>query len=135
MIKSLFFATVDNDLAIHFLNMPKVKQHILKFRGKTVEVTIEERKKRRSNNQNSYYYGVVLKMIADYCGYRTNEEITGIHEELKRMFLPKIGKLNIVKSTSSLNTAEFTDYIENIRLWAAQELGVYIPDPNEAEAQ
>ena len=64
-----------------------------------------------------------------------NEEITGIHEELKRMFLPKIGKLNIVKSTSSLNTAEFTDYIENIRLWAAQELGVYIPDPNEAEAQ
>ena len=27
------------------------------------------------------------------------------------------------------------DYIENIRLWAAQELGVYIPDPNEAEAQ
>ena len=135
MIKQIFYATVSDDLSLKFLNIAKFKNHLLKMKGKTVAVTCEERKRHRSNEQNAYYWGVVLKTIADYAGYRGEQEITGIHEELKRMFLPKIGKLNIVKSTSSLNTAEFTDYIENIRSWAAQELGVYIPDPNEAEAQ
>ena len=135
MIKQIFYATVSDDLTLKYLNIAKFKNHLLKLKGKTVAVTCEERKKHRSNEQNAYYWGVVLKTIADYAGYRGEQEITGIHEELKRMFLPKIGKLNIVKSTSSLNTAEFTDYIENIRLWAAQELGVYIPDPNEAEVQ
>ena len=135
MIKQIFYATVSDDLTLKYLNIAKFKNHLLKLKGKTVAVTCEERKKHRSNEQNAYYWGVVLKTIADYAGYRGEQEITGIHEELKRMFLQKIGKLNIVKSTSSLNTAEFTDYIENIRLWAAQELGVYIPDPNEAEAQ
>ena len=105
MIKQIFYATVSDDLTLKFLNIAKFKNHLLKLKGKTVALTCEERKKHRSNEQNAYYWGVVLKTIADYAGYRGEQEITGIHEELKRMFLPKIGKLNIVKSTSSLNTA------------------------------
>ena len=135
MLKMVFYATVDNDLNLHFLNLPKVKQHILKFRGKTVEITIDERKKRRSNQSNAYYWGVVIKMIADTCGYRTSEEYAGIHSELKQKFLPKAGRLQIAKSTSSLNTVEFSEYIEKVRQWAAEELGIYIPDPNEAKEE
>lgn len=133
MNKQLFYATVENDLSLKYLNIAAVKTHLLKMKGKTVQITIEERKKRRSNPQNAYYHGVVLKMIADFCGYRGEDEITGIHEELKRKFLPKIGNLSIVKSTSSLNTEEFSSYVENVRMWAAEELGIYIPDPNEVE--
>lgn len=134
MTKQLFFATVGEDLSLKYLNIAAVKTHLLKMKGKTVQITIEERKKRRSNPQNAYYHGVVLKMIADFCGYRGEDEIAGIHEELKRKFLPKIGNLNITKSTSSLNTEEFSSFIENVRRWAAEELGIYIPDPNEVEA-
>lgn len=135
MLKTIFYATIDNDLNLHFLNIQKYKQHILKFRGKTVEITIEERKRRRSNEANAYYWGVVIKMIADTCGYRTSEEFAGIHSELKQKFLPKAGRLQIAKSTSSLNTVEFSDYIEKVRQWAAEELGLYIPDPDEAKEE
>lgn len=134
MTKQLFFATVGEDLSLKYLNIAAVKTHLLKLKGKTVQITIEERKKRRSNPQNAYYHGVVLKTIADFCGYRGEDEIAGIHEELKRKFLPKVGNLNIVKSTSSLNTEEFSAFVENVRGWAAEELGIYIPDPNEMEA-
>lgn len=134
MIKTLFFATVGDDLSIKFLNAAKVKQHILPFKGQTVEVTIERRKRRRTDNQNSYYWGVVIRMIASYCGYRSDEELAGIHETLKIKFLPAVGKLQIAKSSSSLNTAEFAEYIDKVKQWAAEELGVYIPEPNEVEA-
>ena len=135
MIKTLFFATVKDDLSLNLLNVAKLKNHLLKFRGKTVEVTVELRRKHRTNEQNAYYHGVVLKMIADECGYRGEAELEGLHEELKRMFLPKNGRLNIVKSTASLSTVEFSDYIEKVRAWAAEELSLYIPDPNEAKGE
>lgn len=135
MIKTLFFATVGDDLSLNFLNVAKLKTHLLKLKGLTVEVTVERRRKIRSNEQNAYYHGVVLKLIADECGYRGEAELEGLHEELKRMFLPKSGRLNIVKSTASLSTVEFSEYIEKVRAWAAEELGIYIPDPNEAKGE
>ena len=135
MLKTIFYATVGEDLTMKFLNVAKVKTHLLPLRGQTVEITIEKRKKRRTDSQNSYYWGVVIKMIADTCGYRTSEEYAGIHSELKQKFLPKTGRLKIAKSTSLLNTAEFNQYIEDVRRWAAEELGIYIPDPNEAKEE
>ncbi len=133
MSKTLFFAVVRDDLTLQFINPVSVKNHLLRLKGQTVEMTIEKRRKHRSNEQNRYYHGVVLKMIADYCGYRGADEIEGLHEEFKRKFLPKVGRLNIVKSTSSLNTVEFSEYIESIRAWAAENFQLYIPDANEVE--
>ena len=131
MLKTIFYATVKEDLSISFLNVAKVKQHILPFRGQTVEVTIEKRRKRRTDNQNSYYWGVVIRTIANECGYRSDEELAAVHAELKKKFLPHNGKLALPQSTTTLNTADFTEYIEKVRAWAATELGIYIPDPNE----
>jgi hypothetical protein len=36
-----------------------------------------------------------------------------------------------VRSTTSLNTVEMEEYVENIRRFAISELGCYIPEPNE----
>ena len=74
----------------------------------------------------------MLKTIADNCGYRGSEELEALHQEMRRRFLPKRGCLNIPVSTTDLNTQEMTDYIEAIRDWAATELGIYVPEPNEA---
>lgn len=127
----VFRAVVEPDLSLKFLNIGLIKNHCLPLRGQIVEVTIAKARKKRSDNQNAYYWGVVLARIADYSGYRGKDELEGLHEELKRMFLPKFGRMNITRSTSALSTIEFNNYIEDVKRWAVQELGIYIPDPNE----
>ena len=84
----------------------------------------------RSNQQNAWYWGVVLPLIADATGHTCEE----LHEIFKRMFLPKqVVMFNEVEyelpgSTTILNTAEFTEYVERVRTEAAN-MGIIIPDP------
>ena len=39
--------------------------------------------------------------------------------------------IEIIRSTTSLSTSEFMDFIAEIQQWTSEFLGVYIPDPNE----
>jgi len=98
-------------------------------------VNVSLKKFKRSTDQNRYYWGVVLKMISDETGYETTE----VHEILKSEFL-KIdekeinGKAySIYSSTASLNTADFEDYLEKCRRFAAMNLQLVILLPNESE--
>lgn len=130
-IKPSFAAEVLEDLTLRFINPAKFKQHLLPLKGQLVMVTAEKLRKHRTDAQIRYYRGVVLKTIADNCGYRGSEELEALHQEMRRRFLPKRGRLNIPVSTTDLNTQEMNDYIEAIRSWAAAELGIYVPEPNE----
>ena len=40
------------------------------------------------------------------------------------------GKPETIKSTTSLDTKQMTEYIDQCRMWAAGE-GLYIPSPDE----
>lgn len=133
VVKTVFYACIGNDLTIRFVNMQKVKTHLLALRGKTVEVTIMQKRNHRTLSQNAYYRGVVLPVIAEHCGYSGKSELDSLHARFAEMFLPKVGMLQIRKSTSDLDTREMTDFIENIRRYAAEELGVYVPSPGEVE--
>lgn len=130
-IKPTFAAEVQDDLTLRFINPAKIKQHLLPFKGQLVMVTAEKLRRHRTDAQIRYYRGVVLKTIADHCGYRGSEELEALHQEMRRRFLPKRGCLNIPVSTAALNTQEMSDYIEAIRDWAAMQLGLYVPAPNE----
>ncbi|AVM46689.1 hypothetical protein C5Q97_19010 [Victivallales bacterium CCUG 44730] len=132
-IKPTFAAEVLEDLTLRFINPAKLKQHLLPLKGQIVMVTAEKLRKHRTDDQNRYYRGVVLKTIADHSGYSGQEELEALHYEMRRRFLPNRGRLNIPVSTTALDTVEMTEYIENIRRWAAEELQLYIPDPNEVE--
>ena len=132
-IKPTFAAEVLEDLTLRFINPAKLKQHLLPLKGQIVMVTAEKLRKHRTDDQNRYYRGVVLKTIADQSGYSGQEELEDLHYEMQRRFLPNRGRLNIPVSTTALDTVEMTEYIENIRRWAAEELQLYIPDPNEVE--
>ena len=87
-----------------------------------------------SSQQNRYYRGVVVKMIADELGYLRPDDV---HEALKLEFLrveadPEHGKpFAYGRSTTTLKTDEFEDYLERIRIWAASFCGLIIPKPNE----
>ena len=90
--------------------------------------------KPRSSRQNRYLWGIVYALIAEETGHSTEE----LHEFFKSMFLPRtfiqVGKREreIVKSTTDLSTTDMENYLTRVRVFASQELNVFIPLPNEA---
>lgn len=111
---------------------------LAKFKDGEVLVTIERAHATRSDAQNRYLWAVVIDLIADHTGFTPDET----HECLKAKFLPKklafadgngvvVDEYVIGGSTRKLNKVEFGEYIEAIRTWAAEYLGVVIPDPVE----
>ena len=108
--------------------MIKCPYCLKEFTGKEAKI--------RSTPENKYYWGVVVEILSDELGYSKNE----IHEILKGMFLSDVKFLKtkngvkearIPKSTTELTTAEFENYLSEIRQWAIMELGILIPEPNE----
>jgi len=104
-------------------------EHIKSLDGKFIQLVVRRYRTNRSNNQNRYYFGIVIKILGDELGYMPDE----MHEALKWKFLRKGGKLETVKSTSSLTTIEFEQYLELIRIWALRDLEINIPLPNEVD--
>jgi hypothetical protein len=107
---------------------------------KNCEVTIIVKKRgRRSNQQNRYLFGVVYANCRHAfldLGYRM--DIDKVHSFFKRMFLPEriVDKNGTVigeweGSTAELNKDEFSEYIERIREWAADNLSIDIPDADK----
>lgn len=95
-------------------------------------VDIKPYRKNRSLAQNKLMW-LWFKVIGDDLGYTENE----IYDIMADKFLPdetieydgKQIKKN--KSTSRLNTKEFTEYLEKIDRWAAGEMGIILPSPED----
>ena len=86
-----------------------------------IDITVTEVKS-RTHWQNRYYHGVVIKTLLEdemFGGYTKDD----VHTTLKILFK--------VKSTAKLSTIEFTEYIDSIIRWAAEEHQIRIPDPDE----
>ena len=103
--------------------------------NKDKKIVIEGKRwsKNRTHSQNSYYWGVVLKLLSDHTGHSQDE----LHEYLKGKFNQKYIEIKKGQfepyggSTVTLGTIDFENYLEEIRRWAAVELGADIPLPNE----
>lgn len=121
-----------------------------KLSGREVEIVITPRPK-RSLNQNAYYWGTVVYMIwtelkgrglqASDLGSRQGDLLRNdVHDSLRLMFAQR-EKFNMLTEeveleevrTKDMTSIEFTHYIDRIRQWAAEELGLEIPDPNEQD--
>lgn len=118
-------------------NQKRFTEYVPTLEGKEVSVTVSPYVKIRSDAENKYYHGVLVDMLADELGYSHDE----MHEVLKYELLKtticgmgkdgKVTERDIVRSTASLSTAGFEKYCEDIRRWAAVELSIYLPLPNE----
>ena len=114
--------------------------------GKQVSVKIGPRTKIRSNLQNSYLWGVVYRTISD----ETGNDSKDLHEFFKdRAFGEDVempvkhpgedGSWTTIKyrvckrSTTDLTTMEFIEYYRGIIAFAAEDLGIYVPEPGEEE--
>ena len=87
-------------------------------------VKISPYKKNRSLEQNNYMWAMNTE-IAKHTGHTPEE----IHEHCKRQFLAprqiKVdGKITIYRTTTTLNTAEMSEYLERVQAWAQVDLGV-----------
>lgn len=118
--------------------------------GKYTVYVLDE-KPNRSLQQNRYYWGVVIKSLQEHTGIDAED----LHEFIKYRFNPMslkqkvaengfwsrllgaigIGKpqeeLTLGASTKNLDTEQFMEMVERIRLWAIEELDFYIPLPQE----
>ena len=122
----------------HIGSVLNAKLHSLS--GKKAKITIEEAKAVRSINQNSYYWGVVLPMIVNAINeYGNDFDADEIHVYIKlnvvksmknNVYLPDGTVTKTIKSTRKLSKAEFSDYIEKIKIWAFEQLKISIPDAN-----
>ncbi len=106
-------------------------ERVRQLEGRRIELVLRKRKDQRSIAQNAYYWGVVLPVFCEFAGYTPEEA----HEALKAKFLAKPDadpRLPTVRSTATLSTGEFNEYLERVALLAA-EYGLYIPAPGEYE--
>lgn len=108
--------------------------------GKRVIVSVREHKKKRSDPQNRYYWGVVIPaVLAMFLEAGNDTDESEVHEYLKehvgglsRILIGPDGKRRpVVRSSTTLDTAEWEDFMEKVRAWAAA-LGCQIPLPNES---
>jgi hypothetical protein len=105
----------------------------------TLEVIVKRLLATRSPQSNRYLWGVVYATLSAHTGYTPDE----LHDVMKMRFLPKHlafcdgngevkGEYVVGGSTRQLNTKDFSEYVERIKQFAAEELDCYIPDADEA---
>lgn len=100
--------------------------------GKRYNVRVTLKREKRTVDQNSLYW-LWIACIADETG---NEKMF-LHEFFKGKFLGYneqvvFGQVvTTPKTTTTLNTKQFTTYLEEIRAFAAAELGIVLPDPED----
>jgi len=94
--------------------------------GQDIEIRLTKRKKDRTSAANRYYWGVIIPMLAEFCGM-TREET---HDALKhKLLIDRTDEgLPRVRSTCSLTTEEFSRYLDGC-IQLAGEIGLIIPDP------
>jgi len=71
----------------------------------------------RTQAQNKYYFKCIVLPLGKFLGYHKFE----MHEILKDMFIPDTSK--------ELDTNEFKDYCEQIRVWSMSEFNFVLEEP------
>jgi len=106
--------------------------HLSSVSKKTIEV--KEYKPKRTNLQNRFYWAIL-----NFIQSETGNDKDILHEFFKNQFLSKkrfevFGiEFDADVSTTKLDKKEFTRYIELIRVFAAQELELNIPDMSDKD--
>ena len=129
----IFSARVNERGQVIILDRPAFDDYCKSLTGKLVDLTIKRHRETRSSQANRYYFGVVIKLISEHTGYEPDE----MHEVLAMRFL-RIEDCPITgaprrKRTPQTNTAEFSEYVDQCIRFAAIELGVTIPQPEQVD--
>ena len=134
-------ATITDYLDLDFA-IPRLLTSVLAQIGKGEKVRVDIKKwyKKRSGKQNSYLWAVVYPTIIHYILEKTGQKFTKeeLHDRYKKKFLgyevcELIPDLVKVKSSTELNTKEFSDELVELICIEWADLGLYIPPPKKKE--
>lgn len=110
-----------------------VKSYIDKLPvGKRYDVTVKIHRDKRTVDQNRLLF-LWIGCISHETGYFKDE----VHEIFKKKFLGTETfemwgeKVERVRSTTSLDTKQFSHYLEKIQQFASSEMGIILPDPKD----
>ena len=107
--------------------------YICSLEGKALDVTVEKHRIKRSTPQNSYLWGVVYEVIARHTGYTGDQ----VHDLMRYKFLRvedgRTPGMYTITSTAVLTKDEFSEYVDQIKQFAAEFLGCYVPEAGEVE--
>lgn len=117
-----------SDGRLHFPSFDVFNQELRNLPDGKYTLTLKKHRKSRSLSQNAYYW-IVLKAIADYCGYDDTNEL---HDIFKAKFLRQVGGAFgfRIQSTSKLSTQEMNEYLDKI-IRTGKEAGATILTPDE----
>ncbi len=112
------------------LQVSKARFHLEKLIKKQADIELGEITSRRTKDQNSYMH-VCLGYFCNETGYMEEEA-----KELFSQLLPETLRyqkngFEFRRSTSTLDSKEMTVLIDKIRKVCLEELGVYVPTPEE----
>jgi hypothetical protein len=110
---------------------------------------IEEAKSERSLQQNRYLFGVAYALLSEKTGYEKDDLHTyllGKHFGVRLKRVPKSkynprGRIEVpVRTTTTdgkgrrsvLGRSPFSEYVDFVRRFASETVGVVIPDPDPA---
>ena len=129
----IYFTAKVKDGVLEGLPRKKMKQQLLHFEGKQVEVIVRRVKKTRSSQQNRLLW-LYFQILGDYLGYSKQE----MHNIIQFKFLKRekvdetTGEVfQYLAGTSNLTTLEFAELFEEIYNWSAETFGVILPKPGE----
>ena len=102
--------------------------------GSFVRATWQKVGKSKTTKQLGVHFGLAVEMIRqamidngwDICHVAPNKEM--VHEILLKS-CGGVGELGATKRLSEMTTVEASKFFENIRAWAATQLGIDIPNP------
>jgi hypothetical protein len=132
-----FFITMRDGQVV---NRECLKKQIVSLPDGRFVFKIEDKRK-RSLPQNAYYWACVVPMVKDALYDAGWEKITSdlkAHNFMKELFLKeevinvKTGEVIPIEGSTADQTKEtFSIYLEKIYQWAAEYLGLVIPNPGE----
>lgn len=109
----------------------RIRKELHNFNGRFVHITIKIFRNQRTLKQNALYH-VYVTILQNFLGYEHDE----MHKIVAYKFLltEKVDEntgeiMPYVRSTTDLDTKEFTDFIEQFRRWSAIAFGLNMPDP------
>jgi len=112
-------------------NIGQWTRYLQTMEGVECDITVTKYRKKRSLPQNAYFHGVVCVILGNHWGYDVDEAHSAICTEF--LTVSEEGKPDYVRSTTDLNTEEFNDFLEQVKMWASQYWGVFIPDPEKVD--
>src|SRR5262245_18271519 len=138
-----FPARVDDGKLIGSLRaLERMRRAVSHWRRCRVVVTVERAHATRSLAQNACYWGVVLQHLHDDIKQVPDD----LHEYCKLRFNPRVivvcdpdgvivGEERVGASTTTLNKITFYEYVERVRMWMRDDLGITTPDPDPDRQQ